>query len=175
MCSEGGRPIRKPLALEVVRLIDAVAAQATREQLAERVPGGGKKQASHLVPSTKEEVRSRLRAQLLWRAVNKDTASIMPPLSTPADVLGFVSQLRTTLSANWPQFRTLMERPGTQEFMMDIQWGLLQRMAARAVKLFSFIGGGGGEGAAVGAAAVGVLQEVKVVVPPRPLSTRTTI
>ena len=79
------------------------------------------------------------------------------------------------MSANWPQFRTLMERPGTQEFMMDIQWGLLQRMAARAVKLFSFIGGGGGEGAAVGAAAVGVLQEVKVVVPPRPLSTRTTI
>ena len=146
ICSESGRPVRKPLALELVRLVDAVAAKTTREQLAQRV---NEKEAKRLVPSTREESRSRRRAAVLWSMLTSGAeggALPMPQLQGglgpwglpgPIEVAGYVGQLRSALSGTAPRLRALLERPGAQELLAEVQWGLVQRVAARGIKLFA--------------------------------------
>jgi predicted unusual protein kinase regulating ubiquinone biosynthesis (AarF/ABC1/UbiB family) len=148
VCSEGGRPVRKPLAMEIVRLIDAVAVHATREQLATRF-GGNVDQINRLVPTNSQEQKSRERAFTLWSMLTTNASSTepipMPELRTgggpfglpgPVEMNAFVGQLRDGLSASGPRLRFLFERPGAQELLLDVQWGLVQRVTARGVKLF---------------------------------------
>lgn len=163
ICSESGRPVRKPLALELVRLVDAIAAQATREQLAERV-SGGEAVAKRLVPSTREESRSRRRAKVLWSMLTSGAeggALPMPELQGgvgpwglpgPVEVVGFVNQLRSALSGVGPRLRSLLERPGAQELLAEVQWGLAQRVAARGVKMFAAVAGAASGGPAIASA-----------------------
>jgi aarF domain-containing kinase len=149
MCSEGGRPVRKPLAMELVRLIDAVAVDATRRQLATRFVNN-EEQLNKLVPTNLEEQKSRERAYILWSMLttsssNNFEAVPMPELRSgggpfglpgPMEMNAFVNQLRDGLSATGPRLRSLFEKPGAQELVLDVQWGLVQRVAARGVKLF---------------------------------------
>ncbi|KAL4522850.1 hypothetical protein Ndes2526A_g07583 [Nannochloris sp. 'desiccata'] len=157
VCSEGGRPVRKPLAMELVRLIDAVAVHATREQLATRFVGNAD-QVNRLVPTNSEEHKSRDRAFTLWSMLTTNATSTepipMPELRTgggpfglpgPVELNEFVGQLRDGLSATGPRLRSLFERPGAQELLLDVQWGLVQRVAARGVKLFMAATGSGAE------------------------------
>ncbi|KAG7674837.1 hypothetical protein Ndes2526B_g07677 [Nannochloris sp. 'desiccata'] len=157
VCSEGGRPVRKPLAMELVRLIDAVAVHATREQLATRFVGNAD-QVNRLVPTNSEEHKSRDRAFTLWSMLTTNATSTepipMPELRTgggpfglpgPVEMNEFVGQLRDGLSATGPRLRSLFERPGAQELLLDVQWGLVQRVAARGVKLFMAATGSGAE------------------------------
>ncbi len=45
-----------------------------------------------------------------------------------------MSSLRETVAGTTPRLRALLERPGANELLADLQWGLLQRFAARGIK-----------------------------------------
>ena len=163
VCSEGGRPVRKPLAMELVRVIDAVAVNATREQLAASRFVANDAEIQRLVPTNIEEQRARERAYTLWSMLTTNATSMnanngesipMPVLRAgggplgvagPVEINAFVGQLRDGLASTGPQLRSLFEKPGAQELLLDIQWGLVQRMAARGVKLFMALTGSGTE------------------------------
>jgi hypothetical protein len=49
----------------------------------------------------------------------------------------YVSQVRAALSDTTPRLQAIMEKPGAQELLADVQWGLLQRVAARGIKLIA--------------------------------------
>lgn len=52
----------------------------------------------------------------------------------PGEVQRYVSTLRDTLSASAPRLQAVFEKPGSNELLADVQWGLLQRFAARSIK-----------------------------------------
>lgn len=148
ICSDGGRPVRRPLAAELVRLVDAIAAQATRDAVL-RASGGNEELANRLVPGTVEEGRSRRRAKAIWGML---TAGAGPqggslPLPTlpvgqgpfglpgPGEARQLVEQIRSTLAATGPQVQALFEKPGAQELLLEVQAGLAQRIVARGVKM----------------------------------------
>jgi len=147
VCSEGGRPVRRPLASELVRLVDSIAAQTTREALSRWNGDGGEMLAERLVPATPEEGRSRRRARALWRMLTTGSEGVPLPMPTlkegsgpiglpgPSEVSTFVGQLRSAIARGGPRVREIMERPGAQELWLDVQFGLAQRVAARGVKL----------------------------------------
>lgn len=151
ICSEGGRPVRRPLAKEFVRLIDAVATQVTRDQLRARL-GTGEQEVLKMVPSTREESRSRRRAYVLWRMLTSSEGGKGLPLPIPSatamtdplQVISYMNQLQSTLASTGPRLRALLERPGAQELLVEVQWGLVQRVAARAVKFFAALQQGSG-------------------------------
>jgi hypothetical protein len=166
VCSEGGRPLRGPLAAELVRLVDAAAAGATRAQVAARTGDAGA--AARLVPAAPGESTARRRGRLLWAAITAGgghgaagaAAPPMPELAAgggplglpgPGEVARLFEELRSVAGAAAPRLRALLERPGAQELMADVQWGLAQRVAARGVKLV--LAAGGMLGAARGAPA----------------------
>lgn len=201
LCSESGRPVRKPLAGEVVRLVDASIAGAARGSLAQNISSprdleNGKKNTSlaeRLIPSTKEEAKMRRRARALWGMVASATShrgvtdasgvegmstsgedtdvgstgmeinSNMNPLidvvssmantsftgmfglPSPTDIVSMMNRARSALinagnglnDVDTARLRALVEKPGFQELVIDVQLGLAQRAAARSVKLFA--------------------------------------
>ncbi len=46
----------------------------------------------------------------------------------------YLGALRGSLSAAAPRLQALFEKPGANELLADLQWGLLQRFAARSIK-----------------------------------------
>jgi aarF domain-containing kinase len=160
VCSEGGKPLRGPLAAELVRLADAVITGAVREQVA-AVAGGDKAMAERLVPVQQNEIESADNAQLLWRLLtagstsdgessgnnvgpSSSPSSSSPPMPLPrsgpmgipgpAELTDWLASLREIVSTAGPQLRAILNRPGAQELLANVQWGLLQRFAARSVK-----------------------------------------
>ncbi|KAL4858875.1 Protein ACTIVITY OF BC1 COMPLEX KINASE 3 [Chlorella vulgaris] len=154
VCSEGGRPVRKPLAAELVRLIDALITSSVREQLSQR--SGNAALALRLVPGQPDEQLSVERAHLLWGVLTSGAGRSvpMPQLSTgllglpgPGEVQQYVARLQAALSGAAPRLQTIFEKPGSQELVADVQWGLLRRFAARSIKFLTGISdsaGGGG-------------------------------
>lgn len=76
VCSEGGRPVRKPLAGELVRLVDATISEAVRQQLHERT--GDAALAARLVPRQPEESMAADRARLLWAVLTSRAGQAVP-------------------------------------------------------------------------------------------------
>ena len=52
----------------------------------------------------------------------------------PSELQAYLASLQEALSAVTPRLRTLFEKPGANELLADLQWGLLQRFAARSIK-----------------------------------------
>lgn len=146
VCSEGGRPVRKPLAAELVRLVDALITSSVREQLSQR--SGNAALALRLVPGQPDEQLSVDRAHLLWGVLTSGAGRSvpMPQLSTgllglpgPGEVQQYVARLQAALSGAAPRLQTIFEKPGSQELVADVQWGLLRRFAARSIKFLTGI------------------------------------
>lgn len=146
VCSDGGRPVRKPLAAELVRLIDAIAATQVRKQVGDRL--SNPELARRLVPQGKDESLSRKRAVLLWNALTKrvgiEEGAPMPELQAglfgfpgPLELRQFVMDLNTSLGDSVPRLQGVLQRPGAQELLVDVYAGLTQRIAARSIKLVS--------------------------------------
>lgn len=55
----------------------------------------------------------------------------------PAEVQQYISKLQAVLSESAPRLQAVFEKPGAQELISDVQWGLLQRFAARSIKFIS--------------------------------------
>ncbi|PSC69892.1 putative aarF domain-containing kinase chloroplastic [Micractinium conductrix] len=150
VCSEGGRPVRKPLAGELVRLVDATISEAVRQQLHERT--GDAALAARLVPRQPEESMAADRARLLWAVLTSRAGQAvpMPQLSPglfglpgPWEVQQYLQKLQAALSGSAPRLQAVFEKPGAQELLADVQWGLLQRFAARGIKFVSGLSDGG--------------------------------
>lgn len=170
VCSEGGRSVRPPLAAELVRLVDAVVASGAREQLAVRA---GAELADRLVPGAPEEEESRQRALLLWRWLSgrghgsEDGAGAqgkraavaaglpLPQLPAgwgpwglpgPWELQQYLQALQDRLAEGSPRLRALLDKPGAQELVVEVGWGLANRGAARSIKLLAGLQGAGEEG-----------------------------
>lgn len=129
-----------------------------RQQLEQR--SGSPQLAARLVPEQPDESASVERAHLLWGVLTTRAGQAVPmpqlaagPLGLPgpAEVQGYLSRLQASLSEAAPRLQAIFERPGAQELVADVQWGLLQRFAARSIKFVSGLQEGAGDG---GAAAV---------------------
>lgn len=136
--SDAGRPLRRPLARELIRLVDAVAASNTRTVLSQRL--GDSSLASTLVPFVPEEGRDKRRAQALWGWITG--SSMLPSFEVygPQDIPKVVRKLQDGLSRNGSKIRGLLEKPGLQELFIDVQLGLFQRITARGVKAVASFG-----------------------------------
>lgn len=137
--SDGGRPVRKPLAKEVVRLIDSYISGVARNVLSDRI---GHEQALRLVPESGEESQARERVQMLMPVLSSLDTNLEDLLPTsrvpgPSDVISLVSQVRSTIQTSDPRLRRILDRPGTQEFLVDVQFGLMQHAMARSIKLLT--------------------------------------
>jgi hypothetical protein len=66
----------------------------------------------------------------------------------------YVAKLQAALASEAPRLQAVFEKPGAQELVADVQWGLLQRFAARSIKFAMGIQGGEGSGSAPPAAAI---------------------
>lgn len=155
VCSEGGAPVRKPLGKELVRLVDATITHSVRRQLEQR--SGNAALAARLVPQQPEEAISVQRAQLLWDVLTSRAGQAvpMPQLSTglfglpgPGEVQQYVAKLQSALSAEAPRLRAVFDKPGAQQLVAEVQWGLLQRFAARSIKFAMGVQGAEGSGEA---------------------------
>jgi predicted unusual protein kinase regulating ubiquinone biosynthesis (AarF/ABC1/UbiB family) len=136
--SDGGRPVRKPLANEIVRLVDSYISNAVRKSLVDRV---GSEQAQKLVPETSEESEALERLSLLAPLVSQrvdDLEGLLPTsnaVSGPGDIVSFMGRVRSSFQSADPQIRRLLQKPGMQDLIVDVQWGLVQRALARGIKL----------------------------------------
>ena len=130
--SDAGRPLRRPLAKELVRLIDSIAAISTRNALKETL--GSTERATRIVPIVPEEGRNRRRAQILWSWLSG--SSILPDIDIngPGDVPKALSKLQEDLGASGPKLRAVIQKAAFQELLIDIQIGLMQRIAARGIQ-----------------------------------------
>ncbi|PRW44567.1 putative aarF domain-containing kinase chloroplastic [Chlorella sorokiniana] len=163
VCSEGGRPVRRPLAAELCRLVDATITDTVRRQIQER--SGSAALAARLVPSQPDEAQSAERARLLWNVLTTRAgeAAPMPQLQAgwfglpgPVEVQQYVQQLRDSAAASAPRLQAILERPGAQELLADVQWGLLQRFAARSIKFaMGAADGGSGSSGSIAASSSG--------------------
>ena len=139
VCSDGGRPVRKPLAAECVRQIDSLLTERTRAILSSNLR---EDQVFALVPEAPEEQESRRRANVLLSSIaaltrSTDRASDLAPgdIRTPSDVIRWINGIRRTLSSAGPEIRSILAKPGSQELLVDIQIGLVQRVVARGIKM----------------------------------------
>jgi len=136
--SDGGRPVRKPLANEIVRLVDSYISHAVRKSLVDRV---GSEQAQKLVPETGEESEARERLSLLAPLLSQggNELEVLLPSSGavpgPGDIASFIGGVRSSLQSADPQIRRLLQKPGMQDLIVDVQWGLVQHALARSIKL----------------------------------------
>lgn len=136
--SDGGRPVRKPLANEIVRLVDSYISNAVRTSLVDRV---GNEQAQKLVPETSEESEALERLSLLAPLISQggdDLEGLLPnsgAIPGPGDIVSFVGRVRSNLQSADPQIRRLLQKPGMQDLIVDVQWGLVQHALARGIKL----------------------------------------
>lgn len=140
--SDGGRPVRKPLAREIVRLVDAYMSNIARQALSSRI---GESEANKLVPVTREETQARDRMETLLPLFARLDGDLNNVLSTsdipgPSEIAFLIRKLQQTLRSSDPRLRKLMEKPGTQEMIVDIQFGLMQHAMARSIKLMTSFG-----------------------------------
>lgn len=144
VCSDAGKPVRKPLASELVRLIDAVIAGSIRKQLGDRL--SSPEIARKAVPPAKDESLFRKRAVLLWTAlttrVGVQGGVPMPELKSgafgfpgPFELRQYVSDLTSSLGSATPRLQAVLQKPGAQQLLIDVYAGLVQRVAARGVRL----------------------------------------
>ena len=68
----------------------------------------------------------------------------------------YLQTLQAGAAGAAPRLQAILERPGAQELLADVQWGLLQRFTARGIKFAAGLadGGGGGGSSGGGGAAV---------------------
>ena len=124
-------------------------------------PPGSAELASRLVPLHPGEATSAARAALLWRALSRGVEGRAlplpsPPAAGPLGVLGdplalvrWVQELQGAAGEAAPRMQALLARPGAQELLADVQWGLTQRAAARGIKLLAGWGAGSAGGGSV--------------------------
>lgn len=62
----------------------------------------------------------------------------------------YLAKLQAALSESAPRLQAVFEKPGAQELLADVQWGLLQRFAARSIKFAAGLGEGLGSGGSGG-------------------------
>jgi len=140
--SDGGRPVRKPLAREIVRLVDAYISNIARQVISNRI---GEFRAKQLVPITREETQARDRIEALlplFSRLDGDINNLLPVsgIPGPSDIASTINRVQRTLQSSDPRIRKLIEKPGTQEMIVDIQFGLLQHAMARSIKLMASLG-----------------------------------
>lgn len=140
--SDGGRPVRKPLAREIVRLVDAYISNIARQVIGGRV---GESRANKLVPVTKEEIQARERIETLMPLVSRldgDFSDLLPVSSIPgpSEISVVLGKVQQALQSSDPRLRKLIEKPGAQEMLADIQFGLVQHAMARSIKLIASFG-----------------------------------
>ena len=69
-----------------------------------------------------------------------------------------MQRLQEALAGAAPRLQAVFEKPGAQELVADLQWGLLQRFTARGIKFAAGLqdgGGGGGGGGKIAASSSG--------------------
>lgn len=140
--SDAGRPVRKPLAREIVRLIDAYISNIARQVITNRL---GESQANKFVPVTREEAQARDRMQALMPLVSRLNGNLEDVLPTsrvpgPSDIVSLISRIQETLRSSDPRLRKIIDKPGTQEMVVDVQFGLMQHAMARSIKLMAAFG-----------------------------------
>ena len=140
-CLQSHSPARRPPLLNF---------STCRRQIQER--SGSAALAARLVPAQPDEAQSAERASLLWDVLTTRAgeAAPMPQLQAgwfglpgPAEVQQYLQQLRDSAAASAPRLQAILERPGAQELLADVQWGLLQRFAARGIKFAMGVADGG--------------------------------
>lgn len=92
------------------------------------------------------------RAAHVVRALRYRRIALYRPAG-PAEVQQYLAKLQAALSESAPRLQAVFEKPGAQELLADVQWGLLQRFAARSIKFAAGLGEGLGGGSGSGAAA----------------------
>jgi len=134
--SDAGRPVRKPLAREVVRIVDAYIASVARSAL---IGQFGEERALQLVPETNEEAVSiqRVRALMGMLDMDEDVLRMDQSLAVPGplEMRGLLESVQERLRGSDRRVAQLLEKASTREFMLDIQFGLGQHAFARGIKL----------------------------------------
>lgn len=146
ICSESGKPVRKPLAREIVRLVDSLIAERAREVASQQF---GRDRALQYIPQTPEEIEARKRgllvlplvSNLMERATGTQIDALFARfnVSNPTDIVSAFRRLRKVLDSAEPQFQSIFQRSGAQELLVDVQLGLVQRAIARGIKLAAAI------------------------------------
>jgi len=131
--SDGGSPVRKPLAREVVRIVDAYIASTARSALTGQL---GKDRALQLVPESNEESVSIQRMRTLMGLLDVDEEAMrMDRVPGPSEVRALVDGIQERLRGADQRIARLLEKASTREFVLDIQFGLGQHALARGIKL----------------------------------------
>ena len=146
ICSESGKPVRKPLAREIVRLVDSFITERAREVASQQF---GRDQALEFIPETPEEVEARKRGllvlPLLTNLMERATGTSVDALFSrfdgfnPTDIASAFRRIRRLLGSAEPRFQSIFQRSGAQELLVDVQLGLVQRAIARGIKLAAAI------------------------------------
>lgn len=133
--SDGGRPVRKPLAREVVRIVDAYITNVARTALAAQL---GEEPARRLVPESGEEAASMQRMRTIMGLLNVNADLLRTDkVPGPADVRALVDGMQQRLAGADQRVGRLLERAAAREFVIDVQLGLGQHAMARGIKLMN--------------------------------------
>lgn len=133
---EGSNSVRKPLTKETVKILDAVIADAWRQQAAVVY---GKEVAERMLPHQPGESKDRERAQLLVSAaavrLSGDPSGAPPPLRSPQETLRALQEALDAAGRTVPRVGKLMQSRGAAEFTAEVWSGLATRGMARFVRL----------------------------------------
>ena len=133
--SDGGSPVRKPLAREVVRIVDAYIASTARRALTRQI---GEERALQLVPETNEEAVSIQRMRTVMGLLDADEELLRSDrVPGPAEVRALVEGIQERLRGADSRVGRLLAKASAREFVLDIQFGLGQHALARGIKLFN--------------------------------------
>jgi len=133
--SDGGRPVRKPLAREMVRIVDAYISNVARAAMTAQL---GEDRALRLVPESGEEAASLQRMRTIAGLIGVDLELLRTDkVPGPADVRTLVTGIQQRLTGVDERAGRILQRSSAQEFLMDIQWGLSQHAVARGIKLMN--------------------------------------
>jgi aarF domain-containing kinase len=133
--SDGGRPVRKPLAREMVRIVDAYISNVARAAMTAQL---GEDRALRLVPESGEEAASLQRMRTIAGLIGVDLELLRTDkVPGPADVRMLVTGIQQRLTGVDERAGRILQRSSAQEFLMDIQWGLSQHAVARGIKLMN--------------------------------------
>ena len=133
--SDGGRPVRKPLAREMVRIVDAYISNVARTAMTAQL---GEERALRLVPESGEEAASLQRMRTIAGLIGVDLELLRTDkVPGPADVRTLVTGIQQRLTGVDERAGRILRRSSAQEFLMDIQWGLSQHAVARGIKLMN--------------------------------------
>ena len=138
---DGDNRVRKPLAREAVRVLDALIADAWRQQAAAVY---GPDAAERMLPHQPKERVDRERAQLIIDAVGGAGTGGGPapprgsgPMGTltPPEVAKLLQDLQDQATAAFPRLSKVMRQQGAVDAANDVWVGLMSRGTARFVKL----------------------------------------